>query len=130
MRKIGALAIAGVATSLMLTFSGTAFAATITCPSTGTCSGTAGDDFISGTPAADTIDAGAGNDKVNGFAGADTITGGAGDDWVQGDAGNDTINVGPSAGKDLVGCGTGFDVVNAGQEDLVSPDCEKVNRLP
>lgn len=71
--------------------------------------GTAGDDRLDGTDAADAIqslggddrirarggndsaDGGDGNDQVRGDLGDDTVMGGAGDDLVRGDEGNDTV---------------------------------------
>jgi hypothetical protein len=66
--------------------------------------GTAGDDALTGTKAAERFEAGAGNDKMIGRGGADTFYGEAGDDyirvadlsfqWVDGGAGRDTLGLG------------------------------------
>ncbi len=66
--------------------------------------GTAGDDELIGTKAAERFDAGAGNDKMIGRGGADEFYGQAGDDyirvsdlnfqWVDGGTGRDTLGLG------------------------------------
>jgi Ca2+-binding RTX toxin-like protein len=66
--------------------------------------GTAGDDELTGTKAAERFEAGAGNDKMIGRGGADVFYGEAGDDyirvadlsfqWVDGGAGRDTLGLG------------------------------------
>ncbi len=66
--------------------------------------GTAGNDELTGTKAAERFDAGAGNDKMIGRGGADTFYGEAGDDyirvsdlkfqWVDGGDGRDTLGLG------------------------------------
>jgi len=70
--------------------------------------GTAGNDELTGTQAAESFEAGAGNDKMIGRGGADVFFGEAGDDyirvgdlnfqWVDGGAGSDTLGL---DGKDL-----------------------------
>jgi len=66
--------------------------------------GTAGDDELTGTKAAERFEAGAGNDKMIGRGGADVFYGEAGDDyirvsdlnfqWADGGAGRDTLGLG------------------------------------
>jgi hypothetical protein len=68
--------------------------------------GTAGDDELTGTKAAERFEAGAGNDRMIGRGGADVFYGEAGDDyirvadlnfqWVDGGAGRDTLGLGGS----------------------------------
>ncbi|MBK9663864.1 MAG: FG-GAP repeat protein [Nitrosomonas sp.] len=68
--------------------------------------GTAGDDELTGTKAAERFEAGAGNDKMIGRGGADEFYGQAGDDyirvsdlnfqWVDGGTGRDTLGLGGS----------------------------------
>ncbi|MBP6366118.1 MAG: FG-GAP repeat protein [Nitrosomonas sp.] len=70
--------------------------------------GTAGNDELTGTKAAERFEAGAGNDKMIGRGGADVFFGEAGDDYIRvgdlnfqlvdGGAGSDTLGLG---GKDL-----------------------------
>jgi RTX calcium-binding nonapeptide repeat (4 copies)/WD40-like Beta Propeller Repeat len=105
--------------------------------------GTAGDDFIYGTPyydlidgaggndslfagnGDDVVDGGPGNDHIGGGPGNDVIDGGAGDDVLSGSIGNDTIYAGP--GLDRVGCGPGDDTAYVGPGDTVRA-CEHVHR--
>ena len=68
--------------------------------------GTAGDDELTGTKAAERFEAGAGNDRMIGRGGADVFYGEAGDDyirvadlnfqWADGGAGRDTLGLGGS----------------------------------
>jgi Ca2+-binding RTX toxin-like protein len=102
----------------------------------GTIDGDAGNDVLSGTPAADTIRGGDGNDRVIGFRGNDpALAGGNGNDqlvWnngdgtdvMDGDAGNDEIEVNgsPNAGDAFTinpnGARVDFDRTNLGQFSL------------
>lgn len=71
-----------------------------------TITGTAGDDFLFGTP---------GNDVICGFDGRDFIFGGGGDDIVIGGPGNDVL-VGGRGDDDLSG-EEGFDILLGGRGD-------------
>lgn len=77
-------------------------------PPAGAIVGTAADDILVSSTAADIIYGMAGDDSINSGAGADTIFGGVGRDTIDGGAGNDIIN-GGSDRDDLTG-GTGADV--------------------
>jgi hypothetical protein len=102
-----------------------------------------GDDKITGEDAVETIDGGAGNDRLEGGKNHDTITGGPGADIVFGDDtdatcnanyvescvlyGNDVIDV-RDGERDQVDCGAGADRVSADALDVVSANCEAVDR--
>ena len=109
--------------------------------------GTAGDDTLTGTTAADsifaragddTVNAGAGDDRVHGGRGDDTLNGEDGNDRVKGGGGKDTMSGGP--GDDLIDgrgdgraadeitCGEGMDTVRASRNDVVAADCENVKQ--
>jgi Ca2+-binding RTX toxin-like protein len=94
--------------------------------------GTAGDDFIVGTPDADLIYAGDGNDGVLGADGDDTLVGGGGNDNLNGQKGSDVIDGGDGndtivgdegvagAGDDRLSGGEGNDTIsgNSGNDFL------------
>ena len=86
--------------------------------------GGAGDDTITGGSAAETISGGDGDDTINGANGADTVTGGAGDDQItlgtsatqtaDGGAGDDTvIAAGNLAFGQTITGGDGTDILSA-----------------
>ena len=77
-------------------------------------SGTWGNDYLTGTWAADTITGGFGNDIVHGYNGNDTIYGGFGSDILFGDNDNDTIYGGP--GQDRLNGGYGDDILFTGTD--------------
>ena len=86
----------------------------------GLFAGTANDDIVRGTTAADTISGGAGEDVLLGGQGADTLLGGAGNDYLdggdgadtlEGGTGNDVLNGGIGNNTYLFGKGDGQDVV-------------------
>ena len=90
-------------------------------------SGTAGNNLLNGTGAADVILGRAGDDTINGLAGDDalfgnagndTVSGGAGDDLVFGNRGNDVLRGG--LGDDRLEGGAGDDLLDGGrgQDDL------------
>lgn len=56
--------------------------------------GGSGDDFITGTSAANLLSGGDGNDSLNGGGGNDTLLGGAGNDTLQGGDGSDYLDGG------------------------------------
>jgi len=62
--------------------------------------GSAHDDELIGTNAANTLDGGAGDDVLRGMGGSDTIYGRGGNDWIDGGTGNDVIRAGD--GNDAV----------------------------
>jgi Ca2+-binding RTX toxin-like protein len=103
--------------------------ATIT--SSGTITGTSGDDVIAGSGGADAITGNGGNDLICAGGGDDVITTGNGNDRVLGGPGDDTLNDGGGTdylyggagrdtilatvladGSDLYDGGTGFDAVS------------------
>ena len=96
--------------------------------SSGTITGTAGDDTLTGTPGNDTIDGLGGNDSIVGLAGADSLIGGDGNDTLDGlnsagfansDPDVDTMDGG--LGNDLYFVDNPGDVVaDAGGIDTVS----------
>ncbi|WP_198321083.1 calcium-binding protein [Azohydromonas aeria] len=71
--------------------------------------GSAGNDLIVGTDAAESINGGAGDDLLFGGGGNDTLLGGAGDNELYGGAGNDRL-VSGADGDDLYG-GAGSDTL-------------------
>lgn len=75
-------------------------------------SGSAGADFINGTPYADTITTGAGDDVVFADAGNDVLSLGDGNDLADGGDGNDNISAG--TGDDTAFGGNGADVLSGG----------------
>ena len=105
--------------------------------------GTAGADYITGSPYYDLINGnggddrifsgngndvvygGPGNDAIGGGPGNDHIEGGPGNDILSGGTGNDVIVAGP--GRDKVGCGPGDDTAYVGPGDTVRA-CEHVHR--
>ncbi len=103
--------------------------------------GRGGDDRLITGDGADKLDGGAGNDYLDGGFGDDVLVGGPGRDTINGDIaggdcgpiwcklpyGNDTIDA-RDGEIDSIICGAGADTVNADANDVVSPDCETVNR--
>lgn len=77
--------------------------------------GTAGNDVIVGTAAAETITGQGGNDNISGGDGNDLLSGNAGSDTVAGAAGNDTVQGGQ--GNDVLSGDQGNDNVLGGQGD-------------
>ena len=99
-----------------------------------------GDDIVLTSVGDDVIDGGAGNDNLQGNRGNDTITGGPGRDTINGDtnsictslvclpgAANDVIHA-RDGEVDQIACGFGADIVVADAIDVVSGDCEAVDR--
>jgi Ca2+-binding RTX toxin-like protein len=74
-----------------------------------------------------TLTGDAGVNELRGSAGNDTIDGGAGNDFLYGDDGDDTMNANDGF-ADRVVCGSGTDTANVDEFDVVSDDCETVNR--
>jgi Ca2+-binding RTX toxin-like protein len=81
----------------------------------------------SAAPGAATIVGDAGTNNLQGGDGNDTIDGGAGNDFLYGHAGDDTLNANDGF-ADRVSCGAGADTANVDEFDIVSDDCETVNR--
>lgn len=88
-------------------------AATASCPTRGSYSGTYRRNVIRGRNTADTICARGGNDVVKAGRGNDRLFGGAGRDDLYGQAGNDVIDGGGEAGRgqDRMRGGAGNDVI-------------------
>ncbi len=76
--------------------------------------GTAGDDLLTGTDAADGFLALQGNDTLSGLRGADRGCGGEGNDKVSGGPGNDRLS--GEAGKDTLRGGSGKDRLDGGSQ--------------
>jgi Ca2+-binding RTX toxin-like protein len=93
----------------------------------------AGDKNLFGGPGNDFVWAGKGADKAEGGEGNDLLPDDSGRELSQdnfsGGPGNDVIDVPQyrSARGDRVVCGSGFDRVAADKEDVVAPDCERVD---
>ncbi|NEO69102.1 calcium-binding protein [Moorena sp. SIO3H5] len=75
--------------------------------------GTAGDDFLTGTADADQIDGLDGHDFIRGEGGNDLVEGRRGRDDIFGNGGNDTLNGG--GGRDDIFGGEGNDQLNGGR---------------
>lgn len=84
---------------------------------------------LAGLASAATITGGDRGEQLRGTARADLILAHGGRDRVQGLAGNDRIAVQYDGARDVVGCGSGLDVVTADRIDAVAADCELVTRL-
>jgi Ca2+-binding RTX toxin-like protein len=69
----------------------------------------------------------AGINSLSGGDGNDTIDGGSGNDFLNGHGGDDTINANDGF-ADRVTCGPGNDVANVDEFDILTDDCETVNR--
>jgi hypothetical protein len=104
-----------------------------------TLEGRGGDDELRGAGGADTLDGGPGADKLVGGYGSDHLVGGSGPDAIVGDRELDACNdLSCDPGNDLIeardgevdsiSCGTGTDRVVADATDVVSGDCEQVER--
>ncbi|MGL4490041.1 MAG: calcium-binding protein, partial [Rhizobiaceae bacterium] len=74
--------------------------------------GTAGNDTMNGTNAADNLVGGSGNDTLNGGAGFDRLSGGDGDDRIFGNTGRDMLA--GDAGADWLFSGAANDTLNGG----------------
>lgn len=88
--------------------------------------GTGRGERICGRPGADVIDARGGRDVIEAGSGDDTVVAGAGRDVVDGGGGLDTIRV-RDGERDVVDCGTEWDVVVADRKDVLRR-CERVQR--
>ena len=71
--------------------------------------GSAHDDRLTGSSAADSLGGGGGNDLLSGQEGDDSLGGGEGDDFIDGGIGNDSL--GGDAGSDTLYGGEGNDAV-------------------
>jgi len=77
--------------------------------------------------------AGSGGDKVYGEDGPDYMEGQEGSDLLSGGAGDDSIDAANSESvntPDTVRCGSGFDTVQANNNDIVANGCEDISRFP
>ena len=106
---------------LMVVSAGAALARTI--------NGDDGDNILRGTDRGDVIRGFGGDDVIRGGGGPDVLIGGLGDDKLLGGRGRDTIDAVDGSGGDFVVCGGGFDKVRADVGDIVSTDCEDVQRV-
>jgi Ca2+-binding RTX toxin-like protein len=107
------------AATLLVTVSWIAFALVVPAAAAGPCDasaatilGTAGDDVLRGTPAADVIVGLDGNDSLTALAGDDVVCGGPGNDVVRGGDGDDLLR--GDDGVDVIAPGAGDDVANGG----------------
>ncbi len=92
--------------------------------------GTAGDDVLQGTAAADVIAGLGGNDQIRGGAGDDVICGGDGADTLRGEAGDDVLLAGPARKIDnRAGSGYQPDQLDGGPgDDTMDIGTEPVDR--
>ena len=81
---------------------------TLNSTSSGDIIGTAGNDFLSGTPNNDTMYGLGGDDTIKGREGHDTLYGGDGDDYMEGNGGNDILIGG--LGADTIKGSSGVDI--------------------
>ena len=88
--------------------------------------GGGGDTVTMGT-GTDSAGGGPGNDAITTGAGNDTINPGPGADVVNSGEGNDTINA-RDGESDQIDCGNGIDVTIVDAVDVLSSDCESVDR--
>jgi hypothetical protein len=101
-----------------------------------TRNGTSTADTMTGTAFADVLRGLGGNDRLNGRGGNDRLFGGPGRDSLTGGTGRDLLDAGPGndrvaardGTRDTVRCGPGRDTVVADRRDIVSRNCEKVQR--
>jgi Ca2+-binding RTX toxin-like protein len=82
-----------------------------------------------GGPGRDALAGTSGRDLLCGLGGDDRISGGNGRDRLFGEDGNDRFFARDDE-FDVVGCGSGRDVVVADRSDLVAVDCERVRHTP
>jgi hypothetical protein len=114
--------LAGLCMALLVVMSaGAALARTI--------NGDDGNNILIGTDRSDVIRGFGGDDVIRGRGGNDVLIGGLGDDTLVGGRGNDTIDAVDGSGGDFVVCGSGFDKVRADVGDIVSTNCEDVQRV-
>jgi Ca2+-binding RTX toxin-like protein len=92
-------------------------------------------DSLRGGAAGDLLRGGGGNDRLAGGGGRDRLLGGPGRDRLIGGPGNDVLSGGPGrdhlvggAGRDRISCGAGRDTIIAGAGDVLTRDCERVDR--
>ncbi len=117
-----AVTIAGLCMALLVVMSaGAALAKTI--------NGNDQNNTLIGTDRGDVIRGFGGDDVLRGRAGSDTLIGGPGDDTFVGAKGGDSIDAVDGSGGDFVVCGPGFDKVRADVGDIVSTNCEDVQRV-
>jgi Ca2+-binding RTX toxin-like protein len=93
-----------------------------------TLAGGDGGDGLVGSGGNDTETGGPGGDALAGGPGKDTLTGDAGVDAFWGDAGDDVLRTRDQTAESSIACGSDSDTVSADLEDMVSADCERVNR--
>jgi hypothetical protein len=94
-----------------------------------TINGNDADNTLRGTDKRDAIRGFGGEDVIRGLKGSDVMIGGVGNDRMVGGRGNDASDAADGTGIDFVVCGSGFDKVKADKSDIVSIDCEDVQRM-
>jgi Ca2+-binding RTX toxin-like protein len=94
-----------------------------------TVNGNDDNNTLIGTDKRDAISGFGGDDVIRGYDRTDVMIGGLGDDRLVGGRGNDASDAVDGSGRDFVVCGSGFDKVKADKGDIVSIDCEDVQRV-
>jgi hypothetical protein len=102
----------------VITLAGDAVVGSHPSPVRAQVAGAAGDDVLVG---------GSGNDEIDGGDGNDVLTGGLGADILSGGGGSDNLQIRDEV-ADQASCGDDPDSVTADQADVVSADCETVDR--
>jgi Tol biopolymer transport system component len=91
--------------------------------------GTIGDDLICGRGGADRIFGRDGRDELHGSDGPDTISGGPGRDLLDGASERDVL-LARDGYRDVVKCGSQYDIAVVDRLDVVARSCERVYRPP
>jgi RTX calcium-binding nonapeptide repeat (4 copies) len=91
--------------------------------------GTHGADRLAGTSGSDVLFGRAGDDSLRGGPGEDRLVGGRGWDRLRAGPGDDSISARDGT-RDLIGCGSGDDVVLADRKDRIAETCEVIRRNP
>ncbi|CAN5618994.1 MAG: hypothetical protein H0U91_00820 [Rubrobacter sp.] len=94
-----------------------------------TINGKDGNNYLIGTDKRDAMNGWGGDDVMRGYNRSDVMIGGLDDDRLTGNRGADILDVVDGSDGDFVVCGAGFDRVRADEGDLVSTDCEDVQRV-
>ena len=98
-----------------------------------------GDDELQGGSGDDLLDGGSGSNRLFGEDGNDHLTGGIGDDYLDGGAGNDTLEGGGGidqlSGGDgadvyLFGKGSGFEIIDNFDSDILGVDADSIQLGP
>jgi hypothetical protein len=94
-----------------------------------TVNGNDDNNTLIGSDKRDAINGFGGDDVIRGYSRSDVMIGGMGTDRMVGGQGNDASDAVDGSGSDFVVCGSGFDKVKADRGDIVSIDCEDVQRI-